>query len=149
MNSLVSDLVFGPWHRHFGDGLAQPRNMAESALYRLRARQPTALADDPLVYGLARRPANIKGFDDRAPLVHHVEHGIQTLRGPLSIQTALLRQLKQMLAANVLAFATNIHLMLTARPSAVRQVKARRQFPVPLRVHAVREVFGVVIPVVK
>ena len=102
-----------------------------------------------LIHFLASSPTNVESFDQRGPLIHDIKHGIQPLSCPPCIEAALLSQFRQMTAGDVQPFATNVHLVLAAGTFAVREVKTRGQFPVPLRIHAVGQAFGMVISVVK
>jgi hypothetical protein len=113
------------------------------------AHQGFALANQFMVYFLACRSTDIKRFDQRSPLVCHCQHGIQPVPCPPCVDAALLCLLHQMTAGDEHSFAANVHLVLTTGALAVRQVKARGKLPVPLRIHAVSQVFGMVIPVVK
>ena len=67
---------------------------------------------------LACGQTDVERADEGVPVIDHFEHGVQSLLRPAWIDAAFLRQLHQVAAMHLSAFAANVHLMFTARAFA-------------------------------
>jgi hypothetical protein len=92
--------------------------------------------------------ADFKTTNEFRPVVCCLQHLVQSPTCPSAVKPTSLGQHEQVLAANGFAFATKVHWVFTPWPFAEGEVKAGRQVPVPLHIHAVSEVFWMVVAVV-